>query len=343
MTLRIGMIGGGYFGRFQINAWRRMEGATLAGVVVRSEDRRRQLQETFPDTSFFDTVDALIQNTDRLDILDVATPPESHRTLIEPLLGRIGLIVCQKPFCRDLPEAAALAQAAEQAGTTLVVHENFRFMPWYRAIKQQIDSGSLGKPQQVQFRMRTGDGRGDDAYLARQPYFRDMKRFLIHETGIHWVDVFRYLFGEPAYVFADLWRTNPVIAGEDSGLLLFGWPDGMRAVFDGNRTLDHPADNHRLTLGEMVIEGVKATLYLDGFARLHVREFGSNQTSPIAYDFHDVDFGGDCVYHFQRHVISHLRDAAPLETLATDYLRNIEIENAVYRSAETRCAVALDS
>ena len=34
------------------------------------------------------------------------------------------------------------------------------------------------------------------AYLERQPYFQTMPRFLVHETAIHLVDVFRFLLGE---------------------------------------------------------------------------------------------------------------------------------------------------
>jgi hypothetical protein len=34
---------------------------------------------------------------------------------------------------------------------------------------------------------------GERAYLDRQPFFRDYPRLLIHETGVHFVDTFRYL------------------------------------------------------------------------------------------------------------------------------------------------------
>jgi hypothetical protein len=40
------------------------------------------------------------------------------------------------------------------------------------------------------------------------------------------------------------------------------------------------------------------------------------------------------VYHLQRHVVEHLLDGAPIENEAAGYLRNIEIEEAVYRSAD---------
>jgi len=82
-----------------------------------------------------------------------------------------------------------------------------------------------------------------DAYLERQPYFREMDNFLIHETGVHYIDVFRYLFGEPASLSAELQRLNPAIAGEDSGHFIFYYDNGLRVHFDGNRLLDHAAVN----------------------------------------------------------------------------------------------------
>jgi predicted dehydrogenase len=79
------------------------------------------------------------------------------------------------------------------------------------------------------FHLRPGDGQGDlpggqglPSYVSRQPYFQHMPRFLMHETGIHFVDVFRYLLGElDGVISADLRQLNESIAGEDSGTVVF--------------------------------------------------------------------------------------------------------------------------
>ncbi|WP_420404493.1 Gfo/Idh/MocA family protein [Nisaea sp.] len=332
MTLKIGMVGGGYFGRFHINAWRRMKHATLTGLADLSDTCRADLAALYPDLALHRDVDSLLAGG-YPDVLDVAIAPAHQAALIRPLLGRIPTIICQKPFCRSLEEAEDLAREAEDAGTLLIVHENFRFMPWYRAIVEAIREGKIGTVRQACFRLRPGDGAGADAYLSRQPYFRDMERFLVHETGIHWIDVFRYLFGEPDAVYADLWRANPVIRGEDAGLLTLTWENGLRATLDANRTLDHVAKNPRLTMGEFIVEGDEGALMLDGDGHLLHRMRGAAEAREILYPFEDRDFGGDCVFHFQNHVIAHLRHGTPLETQASDYLHNIRIEAAAYRSA----------
>jgi len=45
-------------------------------------------------------------------------------------------------------------------------------------------------------------------------------------------------------------------------------------------------------------------------------------------------FGGDCTKALQEHVVSALLNGSALENEARDYLRVIEIEHAIYRSAD---------
>ena len=54
---------------------------------------------------------------------------------------------------------------------------------------------------------------------------------------------------------------------------------------------------------------------------------------------HTRGFGG--VYLFTRHLVDHLRRGTPIENTGRDYLRNIEIEDAIYRAHETGRRVEL--
>lgn len=332
-ALRVGMVGYGYFAEFHLNAWQRLGGASLIALADPSAERRSAALKVAPHIKVFESVEEMLSSGE-FDILDVATPPTTHLDLIRPVLGRVQAVICQKPFCENLSQAQELASASDNSSTLLVIHENFRFQPWYREISNILADGRLGRVVQAQFRFRPGDGATDDAYLGRQPYFRDMKQFLIRETGVHWIDVFRFLFGEPVAVSADLFRTNPVIAGEDSGTFTFQMADGARIGFDGNRTLDHVAQNRRLTMGEFLIEGSQASLKLSGDGAIALRNFGENHWQTHAYSFEDRDFGGDCVYHLQHHVVEHLRAGKTPENTATNYLKNLEIQTLVYRASD---------
>ncbi len=329
MTLKVGCIGAGYFAAFHYDAWARIDGAEAVAAVDR--DVARAEATGLPA---FETAEAMLQAV-KPDIVDIITPPPTHFDTIRAALeGRPKAIICQKPFCLDRSEAQRAAALAHEAGVPLVIHENFRFQPWYRVIKAHIDAGKIGDVLQITFRLRPGDGQGPDAYLDRQPYFQKMPRFLVHETAVHWIDTFRYLAGRPKRVMADLRQMNPAIAGEDAGLILFDQGDGVRAVFDGNRLLDHAAVNTRCTMGEALVEGTKGALTLSGDGSVCHRAFGALDTTLVLEATEAKGFGGDCVYHLQAHVVDALRNGTPLENTADEYLTVMAIEDAIYTSAE---------
>ncbi|MEL6839436.1 MAG: Gfo/Idh/MocA family oxidoreductase [Pseudomonadota bacterium] len=331
MNLRVGCVGAGYFSQFHIDSWRRIPDAKLVAVCDRDLDKARAT-----GLPAYAEMRAMLDAA-QPDILDLILPPAGQAGAIRAAIAHGGLraIICQKPFCTNLAEAEAMVSLADHADVPLIIHENFRFQPWYRKIKDILETGTLGDLQQVSFRLRPGDGQGPDAYLARQPYFQQMERFLIHETGVHWIDTFRYLLGPPSAVYADLRQVNPAIAGEDAAYVIFDHADGVRAVFDGNRSLDHAADNTRRTMGEALIEGTKGVLTLQGDGSIRLRPFGSiSQTVLLPPDTHD-GFGGDCTHALQLHVVSALMRGQPFENLAADYLDVIRMEEAIYRSAET--------
>ena len=80
-----------------------------------------------------------------------------------------------------------------------------------------------------------GDGWGENAYIPRQPYFRDYPRLLVFENGIHFIDTYRFLAGEISRVTAWLRRLNPVIKGEDCALIVFEFAGGALGEWDANR------------------------------------------------------------------------------------------------------------
>ena len=306
-----------------------MSRADLVGVCDLDADRAKA-----SGVAAFTQLDAMLEAL-KPDIVDVILPPVEQAAAIKSSIAAgVTAIICQKPFCVDADEAQVITALADDAGIPLIIHENFRFQPWYRYIKSELDAGRIGQVNQVTFRLRPGDGQGPDAYLDRQPYFQKMPQLLIHETGVHFIDVFRYLLGDATDVYADLRKVNPVIAGEDAGYVVFNHPNDVRAVFDGNRSLDHAAANTRCTMGEGLFEGTQGTLRLHGDGSVTFRNFGCvGEEVLLSPDTHD-GFGGDCTHALQAHVVAGLLDGTPLENEARDYLCVIAAERAIYRSAE---------
>lgn len=337
--LRVVTIGAGYFAQFHIEAWQRLPGAELVALCdldqVKLESVAQQLAppDLIDKARTYTDIRSMLDEI-RPDLIDIATPPASHQELVAIAAEYRINAICQKPLAPVYAEALQVVELAEQAGITLAVHENFRFMPWHQEIARLISAGRLGKLHSISMRMRPGDGQGEQAYLQRQPYFQQMERFLIHETAIHFIDTFRFLCGEITGVFARLRRLNPVIHGEDAGYVLFEFENNMSGLFDGNRLNDHVSDNTRRTMGELWIEGEQGVLRLDGYGQLWLKPHGQDEAQHH-YQWQDNGFAGDCVYRTQQHFLRHFRDGEPLQNSARDYLRNIEIEEAVYQSAES--------
>jgi len=329
--LRIAGIGAGYFSRFHLEGWRSVPDAEVVAwcdaQLGKAESATRDFSAVRTYTDATTMLDAV-----KPDLVDIVTPPESHAELVALAHARGIPVICQKPLTASWDESVALIEAAERASVALIVHENFRFQPWYREAKRLLDSGFLGTPHAIAFRLRPGDGQGPRAYLDRQPYFQKMPRLLIVETAIHFIDTFRFLLGEVEAITARLRRMNPVIAGEDAGYLIFEFAGGATGLFDGNRLNDHVAENPRRTMGEMWLEGSAGVLRLDGEARLWWKPHQRDEAEHI-YERGPQDvFGGGACGHLQRHVVRHLRAGAQVENSGREYLANLRVQEAAYRS-----------
>ncbi len=340
--LKVACVGVGYFSQFHYDAWKRIQEIDLVGVCNRSLAGAEEFAQKYSIVHADNDLDRLLGNC-RPDLLDIITPPPTHVAAVKLAAKHKVDVICQKPFGETLADAEEMVRIADEAGIKLIVHENFRFMPWYRHVKKILNDNFCGDILDVRFSLRPGDGQGKDAYLARQPYFQQMEKFLVHETAIHLVDTFRYLFGEVKSVYADLRRCNPVIKGEDSGIVIFDFDNNLRAIFNGNRLLDHAATNTRRTMGELLIEGTQGVIRLDGSARIWLRKFGDFDEVESTYTWNDKNFGGDCVYETIKHLVAHFTAGGALENTGREYLDNIHIENAIYQSNQERRQIELRS
>jgi predicted dehydrogenase len=329
--LRVALAGAGYFAQFHLDGWRRIPGVELAGICDLDQEKARTLAARFGVARTFGSAAAML-DAGSADLVDIVAPPAAHAALVAETARRGLATVCQKPFGRSYAEARELAGLASQAGITIAIHENFRFMPHFREMRRWIDAGRLGALHSIAFRLRPGDGQGPDAYLARQPTFQRMPRFLVFETAIHLIDTFRFLVGEVDAVTARLRRLNPAIAGEDAGYLMFEFASGATGLFDGNRLNDHVAGNPRRTMGECWLEGEAGVLRLDGDARLWWKPHQQPEVEHPYDRGRDDTFGGGACDGLQAHVARHLREGAPLENAAADYLPNMKILEAAYAS-----------
>lgn len=337
---KIAVVGAGFFSQFHLEGWRQLPSVELVGLCDADPARAAVLAKKFDIARIFSDAAQMLDST-QPDLVDVVTPPASHAEVLDAVFQRSLPVICQKPFGVNYAQAVAMTQQAAVAGVQLIVHENFRFMPWFREAKRLIDTGVLGALHGISFRLRPGDGQGADAYLNRQPYFQTMPRLLVVETAIHLIDTFRYLLGEVDAVYARLRQLNPAIQGEDAGLITFDFASGAAGLFDGNRLNDHVASNPRRTMGEMWLEGSNGVLRLDGEARLWFKPHHGTEAQHQYAGGSELSFGGGACSALQAHALACLAEHREPENTASSYLRNLLIQEAVYVSHHTGKRVEL--
>lgn len=338
MTSRVAVVGAGYFAQFHVQGWQ-AAGASVVALCDTDANKASALAERFSIRQVFSDATRMIEET-LVDVVDVVLPPIAQAQTVRASLAKGILTVCQKPFGVDVAQAQSLTEEAERQGTRLVIHENFRFSPWFRECKRLINTDHFGRLHGITFRLRTGDGQGPDAYLDRQPYFQKMPQLLIRETGVHYIDTFRFLMGDVVAVTARLRRLNSHIAGEDAGVVIFEFADDRQGLFDGNRLNDHPADDARTTMGEMWLEGERGVMRLDGNAWLWWKPHRGPEAEHIYSAGTEGPFGGACTA-LQAHVLAHLDHGAPLENDARSYLEVLRIQEAIYFSHASGSRVPL--
>jgi predicted dehydrogenase len=159
-----------------------------------------------------------------------------------------------------------------------------------------------------------------------------MPQLLIFETGVHFIDVYRYLGGEVARVFARLRRLNEGIAGEDTGVVLFEFASGAVGLWDANRYNESLSADPRYTFGAFLLEGDRGAIRLDEEGTMAVHPLGE-VARDHAYPHDRRGFAGDCVRATLQHFVNGLRAGAPFETGGREYLKTLAVQEAVYASA----------
>lgn len=334
-------VGAGYFSRFQYDAWNRLSDVEIVANCNRSVDKAVAMAtefgipQSYPVSEF-----AVMLEQERPDFVDIITPPETHLDLCQQATEAGVAIICQKPLAPTWEETEALDQLVASSNVRFMVHENWRWQPWYREMKKLIQDDTIGEVFHCAVMCRMGDGWGEDAYLARQPFFREYRRLFIFETGVHFLDTFRFLFGEPDNIYAQIGRRNPVIQGEDSALLVCKMKNGITAVLDANRYNESDSPNPRYTFGTVRVEGSKGHLELDFEGRISIKRLGQ-PAAQHDYNPSQHGFAGDCVFAVQEHFVECMKTGQPFESTAEDYIKSVRMVEAAYDSAHSGQVVSL--
>ncbi|MFI5019913.1 MAG: Gfo/Idh/MocA family protein, partial [Dongiales bacterium] len=195
--LRIGLAGAGMISHYHLVAWSRDPRAEVVALCDPNLAQANRRAAEFAIPAVYGDLDTMLARHE-LDAVDIASPRETHAALVEAAAARGIDVLCQKPLAPTFAAGEALARRV--AGKArLMVHENWRFRPWYRSLKRWLESGEAGQLLQADMATLSSgllpDATGRRPILERQPFMAKEERLMIAEVLIHHLDVLRWLFG----------------------------------------------------------------------------------------------------------------------------------------------------
>lgn len=119
------------------------DGLALKAACDLDPARREQAIHDFPDITCYESAEAMADAAD-VDLVIIATPPDTHARLAIDMMAAGKHVVCEKPLALTRKEADAMAEAAERHRRHLSCHQNRRWDPDYLAVRRALDDKRIG-------------------------------------------------------------------------------------------------------------------------------------------------------------------------------------------------------
>jgi predicted dehydrogenase len=143
-TLGVGLLGyAPSVGKIHGLGARSTSGLELKAACDLNPDRLKQAGQDFPDLKTYSSADAFASDSE-IDLVIIATAPNSHAELAIQMMTAGKHVVCEKPLAISRKETAAMVETAEKHGVHLSCHQNRRWDVDYLAIKQALAEEAIG-------------------------------------------------------------------------------------------------------------------------------------------------------------------------------------------------------
>jgi predicted dehydrogenase len=144
MSIRIGVVGLGYWGPNLARNFDRLPGAELRWICDESQEARERWAPAFPDARASGDLEELLEDPE-LDAVVVATHVPSHAALAVRVLGTGKHCFVEKPLAQSVAEAEQVVAAARESGRVLMVGHLLEYHPGVEKLKEIAKSGELGE------------------------------------------------------------------------------------------------------------------------------------------------------------------------------------------------------
>jgi len=143
-TIRVGVIGAGYWGPNIIRNLYEAPGAEAVAVADLSQERLDAIHKRFPSLRVTTAYRELLDDP-TIDAICIVTPVKTHRRLAEEAFAAGKHVFVEKPLAQSVSDAEAIVRAGDRAGKTLMVGHTFVYNPAVEHVKGILDAGGIGK------------------------------------------------------------------------------------------------------------------------------------------------------------------------------------------------------
>lgn len=199
MRARVGVIGGGTYGKIILQAFSTahyMEEIELVALADIKESVLKDQEEKFKVKGYLHYQDMI--RKEKLDAVAVVTPDYLHREIAQEVASMGIHMLVQKPLDVTVKGALEMVQAAKENKVMLYVDFHKRFDPAHIQLKQAIKSGRLGK---IQY----GYAWMEDKILVPSVWFKNWSQYSSPAwfLGIHFFDLIYWLLdSKPKKIYA---------------------------------------------------------------------------------------------------------------------------------------------
>lgn len=328
--LRFGIIGTGFWARYQLAAWRELTGARCVALYNRTRAKAEKMAREFGVPTVYDNAEELLRR-EQPDFVDIITDVNTHRPFVELAAAHQTAVICQKPLAPTLTDARAMLAACQRAGVPLLVHENWRWQAPLRELKTLLDTAPIGRV----FRARVTYSNSFPVF-DNQPFLKQLDQFILTDIGTHILDATRMLFGEATTLFCRTARVHRDIRGEDVATVMLGMASGATVTCE--MSYASRVEHDRFPETYVLVEGEQGSLELgpDFWIRVttvagtHARRY-----PPPYYAWADPRYalaqtaGVAC----QANLLGALRGEHTAETTGEDNLNTLALVFGAYESA----------
>ena len=305
-----------------LTGWRTRPEVSIVAIHDPISERRHHAMRLIPNIRVYDDLELMLDG-ERLDFVDVASPPAYHAATARMALEAGAHVLVEKPLCLARDEFDSLRDAASSRGRVLMCVHNWKYAATYRLAHGLVAAGRLGEVLYVALdRLRTAPAGTATGMSGRWRLGAASGGGILVDHGWHVFYLMRWLMGgiDPEAVAAVLsgGRAAPVEEVAD-----------LRVIFPGDRIASaHLSWRAPVRRTRAMLYGNEAALEIEDRRVVLTARSGTSEDlspTPEADDsYHSAWFAGMAA-DFERAI----RDGAGARAIAAENL------------AEARTALAL--